>query len=150
MTQNKSLNSLLVPVDFSDGSREAFQWALDHVDRDDATIVLLHVIDEQLVDLIAGDGFAEKDDAVNRLRAQAEKRMREYAKTDSTIQVDTMISVGIPFLEIIRKADDFAVDAIVMSKVGMAGRFEKLLFGSTAEKVLRGSQRPVVVLAGKS
>lgn len=150
MTQNNSFNSLLVPVDFSDASRAAFQWALAHVDRDDATIVLLHVIDEQLADVVAGHNFAEREDVMQRMRARAEKQFLDYTGSDPTIQVDTMVSVGSPFLEIIRKADDFAVDAIVMSKVGTGERFEKLLFGSTAEKVLRGSHRPIVVLAGKA
>jgi nucleotide-binding universal stress UspA family protein len=68
------------------------------------------------------------------------------ASTPAEIAVDTLISEGLPFLEILRKADDFAVDAIVLGKIGTRGPVEKLLFGSTAEKVLRGSRRPVIVL----
>jgi nucleotide-binding universal stress UspA family protein len=150
MSQQKSFNSLLVPVDFSDASREAFGWALDHIDHDDATIVVLHVVDEQLVDAIAGRGFADREKVLQILRAHAEQQLVEYKSNDADIQIDTLICVGMPFLEIIRKADDFAVDAIVMSKMGRSGQVEKLLFGSTAEKVLRGSHRPIIVIAGKN
>ncbi|MEO8496467.1 MAG: universal stress protein [Planctomycetota bacterium] len=45
-----------------------------------------------------------------------------------------------------RRTSDVAVDAIVMSKIGRRGKVEELLFGSTAEKVLRGSNKPVLIL----
>jgi nucleotide-binding universal stress UspA family protein len=150
MPQRKSFNSLLVPVDFSDASREAFRWALDHVDHDDATIIVLHVIDERLADVIAVHGFAEREEAVHRLRAYAVRQLADFTSSDAHVQVDTLISVGQPFVEIIRKADDFAVDAIVMSKVGRSGQVEKLLFGSTAEKVLRGSHQSVIAVTGSN
>ena len=44
----------------------------------------------------------------------------------------------------------YTVDAIVMGKVGARGTLETLLFGSTAERVLRGSRCPVVVLPVKA
>jgi nucleotide-binding universal stress UspA family protein len=147
MTQQKSFGSLLVPVDFSEASRGALRWALDYIDDDDALVVVLHVVDEQLADQIAEHEFAEKDEIIQRMRKRAEDRMNEYADMAAIPgRVDTMVSVGTPVLEILRKADDFAVDAIVMSKFGSGSRFEKLLFGSTAEKVLRGSRRPVIVV----
>lgn len=145
---NKSLfNSLLVPTDFSDASRAAFEWALRLVDGDEPVIIVLHVLDEGLVELIAAHEFADRDDVERRMRKRAEEQLKEYKQfTSADVEVDTIVSVGAPFLEIIRKAEDFALDAIVMSKVGTRGPFEQLLFGSTAEKVLRGSLRPVIAL----
>ena len=61
-------------------------------------------------------------------------------------EIDTIVCEGTPFVEILRIAEDFAVDAIVIGKVGTRGTAEKLLFGSTAEKVVRGSRLPVVML----
>jgi glycine betaine transporter len=85
------------------------------------------------------------------MREHAEKRLQELKNVaPAEITVDTLISEGLPFLEILRKADDFAVDAIVLGKIGTRGPVEKLLFGSTAEKVLRGSLRPVIVLPAAS
>ena len=69
--------------------------------------------------------------------------MRDSPALDCDLPI---ICEGRPFMEILQKADDFAVDAIVMSKVGRRGKVEELLFGSTAEKVLRGSTKPVLVL----
>lgn len=147
MVQKTPFNTLLAPTDFSDASQNAFRWALQAIDGDDSVVIVLHVIDKALVDLVASHEFGDPEEVAARLRARAEEQLAEYKEAASVgIEVDTMVVEGAPFLEIIRKADDFAVDAIVMGKVGAQGGFEKLLFGSTAEKVLRGSQRPVIVL----
>jgi nucleotide-binding universal stress UspA family protein len=145
---NKSpFNSVLVPTDFSSASRNAFQWAVRCVGGDDAVIIVLHVIDESLVDTISSHQFASREEVVGRMRARAEEQIAEYKDlAGKEIAVDTIVVEGLPFLEIVRKAEDFVVDAVVMGKVGVTGHMERLLFGSTAEQVLRGSQRPIIVL----
>jgi len=141
-----SFNSLLVPVDFSDASENAFLQSQRLVGGDEPSIIALHVIDAALVELMSANGLGDPDELISRLRQGSEERLHSFAKAkDANIQITRVVSVGIPFLEIIRKSEDFAVDAIVMGKVGTGGRFEKLLFGSTAERVLRGTMRPVIV-----
>lgn len=147
MTTQSPFNSLLVPTDFSDASRDAFDWGLRCVDGNESVIIVLHVLDEALIDTIAAHEFGSREDVAHRMRQRAEERLAEYKDAAATkAEIDTVVSEGLPFLEIIRKAEDFAVDAIVMGRVGMRGHVEHLLFGTTAEKVLRGSRRPVVVL----
>lgn len=81
------------------------------------------------------------------MRKRAEERLAEFKNAgNDEVEIDVVVSQGLPFLEIISKAEDFAVDAIVMGRVGRRGSFEKLLFGSTAEKILRASRCPVVAL----
>ena len=151
MVQKTPFNTLLAPTDFSEASQNSFRWALQSIDGDDSVVIVLHVIDRTLVEWIASNGFGSQEDVAARLRSRAEEQLTAYKEAASVgIEVDTMVVEGLPFLEIIRKADDFAVDANVMGKVGSQGGFEKLLFGSTAEKVLRGSQRPVIVLPAGS
>ena len=140
-------NSLLVPTDFSDASHDAFDWALRCVDGNESAIIVLHVLDEALIETIAAYQFAPRDEVAKRMRKHVEEQLAEYKESArDQVEIDTIVAEGLPFLEIIRKADDFAVDAIVMGRVGTRGHFEKLLFGSTAEKVLRGARRPVIVL----
>lgn len=140
-------NSLLVPTDFSAASRDAFDWALRSIDGNESVIVVLHVIDEALIETIAEHEFGSPEEVASRMRRRAEHELVEYkSSAGEDIEIDAIVSEGLPFLEIIRKADDFAVDAIVMGRVGTRGHFEKLLFGSTAEKVLRGARRPIIVL----
>jgi nucleotide-binding universal stress UspA family protein len=81
------------------------------------------------------------------MRETAQPMLDSYrSRGDHSVEVDTIISTGVPFLEILKKAEDFDVDAIVMGKLGTRGPIDNLLFGSTAEKVIRGSRRPVIVL----
>ncbi len=140
-------NSVLVPTDFSDASRFAFQWALSAVDHKQSVIIVLHVVDEATVETVTALQLATREEVVAKLRQRAEEQLLDYKRAAvPEIEVDTIVSEGLPFLDIIRKAEDFAVDGIVMGKVGRRGPVEKLLFGSTVEKVLRGARRPVIVL----
>ena len=140
-------NSLLVPIDFSPASEAAFNQALALAGRDNPVVILLHVIDPTLVDFAGVHGWGAKDVVTQQMRERAERELQDYKeRAAGRVEVDVIVSSGVPFLEIIRKAKDFAVDAIIIGKVGTRGTIEKLLFGSTAEKVIRGSRRPVIVL----
>jgi nucleotide-binding universal stress UspA family protein len=140
-------NSLMVPTDFSENAWRSFQQALLLVDGDESEIIVVHAIDPSVVNSIADLGFGDHDTILGSMRASALERMKIYssASTPAT-NVDTLVCEGEPFFEIIRKARDFAVDAIVMSKIGQRNQAKSLLFGSTAEKVIRGSDKPVIVL----
>jgi glycine betaine transporter len=141
------LNTLLVPVDFSPISVGAFEAGLGLVRGDDAALILLHAIDPVLVDATAALGIESRDNIVGLMRARAEDELAALkARADSGIEVQTIVSEGIPFIEILRKAEDFQVDAILMGKYGMRGPIEKLLFGTTAERVIRGTRRAVIVI----
>ncbi len=147
MSQKVEFNVLLVPVDFSGNSKVAFSQAVGLVSGEKPVIILLHVIDAALPTFAEAHDLGSHDDIITRARQRAEEKFREYTSVcPEGIEVDPVVSEGLPFLEILRKADDFAVDAIVMSKIGRRGKVEEFLFGSTAEKVLRGCTKPVLVL----
>lgn len=140
-------NSLLVPHDFSEPAQRVLQVALELVGGDEPSIILMHVIDEELVEMMVSNGFGDRDTIIAKLREQAERELDQCLSGDlRKVEVKRFASVGVPFLEIIRKAKDFAVDAIVMGRAGAGQQVGHLLFGSTAEHVLRGSTRPVIVL----
>jgi nucleotide-binding universal stress UspA family protein len=141
------LNSLLVPVDFSESSKTAFAKAMQIATGDDAVVILLHVIDTAVTQMTAASEVGSHDDIVAKLRQRAERELAAFEKpAGTTVQVQTIICEGVPFFEIVRKADELLVDAIVMGKFGARGSVEKLLFGTTAERVIRGSTRPVITL----
>jgi nucleotide-binding universal stress UspA family protein len=141
------LNSLLVPVDFSETSKSAFAQALELATGENASIILLHVIDTAVSEMMAGAELGSQADIAARLREHAQREIAAYAKpSDKAVDVQTIVCEGVPFFEIIRKADELLVDAIVIGRHGMRGRIEKLLFGTTAERVIRASTRPVIML----
>ena len=147
MNQQVPFNSLLVPTDFSENAWSAFEYARQLVGGEDAEIVVVHAIDPAMVQQLVDLGMGAPDELMASMKKNALSSLSPYAETtNELIQVDTLVSEGDPFLEIILKADDFAVDAIVMSKLGQRSPATSLLFGSIAEKVIRGSRKPVIVL----
>jgi nucleotide-binding universal stress UspA family protein len=141
------LNTLLLPVDLSPISRGVFQRALELVRGDDAALILLHAIDPALVAFAAGLEFESREKIVEKMRVQAERELAALKESaGDRVEVQTIVSEGTPFVEILRKAEDFEVDAIMMGRFGSHGPIEKLLFGTTAEHVMRGSLRTVIVV----
>lgn len=141
------LNTLLLPVDLTPVSKGVFERALALVHGEDAALILLHVIDPHLVDFAAGLQLDAREKIIEKLRAQAETALAELkGSVTSSIEIQVIISEGTPFVEILRKAEDFEVDAIVMGRYGSHGPLEKMLFGTTAEHVMRGSLRAVIVV----
>lgn len=147
MTEPIEFSTLLVPVDFSPASHAVFDSAAGLTAGKKSVIILLHVIDPSLISFASDHGWGDREAITAQMRARAEQEMELFKqRAPANVEVDAVISEGTPFLEIIRKGKDFAVDAIVIGRVGSRGAVEKLLFGTTAEKVLRGSRRPVMVL----
>lgn len=140
-------NTLLVPVDFSPASRAAYAHALELVTGEKPFIVLLHVLDPALADFADAHGLGSTKDVLQSMRKRAEGKLEDFKQeAKDNVDVESIISEGVPFLEILKKADEFQVHAIVMGKLGTRGKIEELLFGSTAERVIRGSATPVIVL----
>lgn len=143
------LNCVLAPIDFSPVSRATLRCALSLVAGDEASVVVLHTIDATFLDAAAEHGLGERDDIAGRLRTAADERLRAFVgeHADGKVEITTLVGEGIPFLDILQKAEELQVDAIVMGKFGARGfAQEKLLFGTTAERVIRGSKCPVIVL----
>jgi glycine betaine transporter len=140
-------NELLVPVDFSSAARAAFDQALMLVAGDEATIIVLHVMDTSLIEFAAVHELAAREEVVDAMRVRAQQELAAFqAPPGARLEVITIVVEGVPFLEIIKKADVFHVDAVVMGKFGNRGKIEPYLFGTTAEHVVRGCTRPVLVL----
>lgn len=145
------LEEILVPVDFSETSRSTFARALTMVSGERPVIVLQHVIDRAFASQVAAQGYDGEDAVLGRMRRRAEAELAALAGlAGAGVQVEVLVSEGTPFYEIMRVAHDLAVDAIVIGKHGMREHPESAFFGSTAERIVRGSNRPVIVLPGAS
>jgi nucleotide-binding universal stress UspA family protein len=136
---------ILVPVDFSPTSLNAMRVAVGLAEPE-GDITLLHVIDKDFVEDAVAAGMGSSDDITARLREQAESNFAAALETvpSGEVSVERMIVVGSPFVEILKIARDLDLPMIVMGMRGRSTSTEDLLFGSTAEKVLRGARVPVL------
>jgi universal stress protein A len=136
-----------VPVDFSPCSVNALRVAIGMAGPD-GDLTLLHAIDEQFVSDAVAAALGTAEEIRARLRDQAEANFTNILEGLETEQVniERMIVSGAPFLEILKIARDLDLPMIVMGVKGRSTPPEEVLFGSTAEKVLRGSRVPVLVV----
>jgi len=136
---------ILVPVDFSPTSVNAVRVAFG-LAAPDGDVTLLHVIDEHFIEDAVAAGMGKSEDLTERLRAQAEANFTSALEgvEAGEIEVERMIVIGKPFVEILKIARDLDLPMIVMGVRGRSAQAEELLFGSTAEKVLRGTRVPVL------
>jgi nucleotide-binding universal stress UspA family protein len=135
-------DALLVAMDFSPGSRRALDLVLRWCPGGEVTA--LHVLDTEFAQRVEAQGLGASADVIAKLRARAEEEFRWLQQEKSTAAFDPMIVEGIPFVEIVKVAVDLQVDMIAISMSRVAPRVDQLLFGSTAEKVLRASRCPVL------
>jgi len=134
--------AVLVAVDFSAGSRRALELALALCPHGEVTA--LHVVDTEFAAQVESHGVATSSEVITKLRARAGEEFGWLVQERQAQRFDTMIVEGPPFVEIIKIAKDLEVDMIVVGMHRAQFRVKELLFGSTAEKVLRASLCPVL------
>ncbi len=139
------INDILVPTDFSDCSLKAVEMAMSLV-APDGEIYLLNVIDKELADKFDELGLGDKDDAIESMRARANENLDSIIADNQSAatKLNKMVVIGIPFVEILKVAKDLDFSLIVMGIRGGSSPLEEILFGGTADKVLRGARIPVV------
>ena len=140
------IEDILVPIDFSSGSLRALDYALAMVDPG-GEVYLPRVIDADFLARVSDEGFCDTETARSQMRRKAEEQLRQIAQKFSLLNVrlESMVVVGKPFAEILRVAADLNFSLIAMGIRGRhKGGIEEILFGSTAEKILRAARIPVV------
>ncbi len=145
-------SKILVPVDFSQCSDEAFRIALSLARTFQSEVLLLHVVDVRSLGTLNRLGLAEpsaEKGQKKRLRHHARLNARRLLQMDEAkgVTIRRLIAEGAPFVEIARTARMEKVDLVVMGSYGgMAGYVDKIFFGSTAEKVVRTAGCPVLTV----
>jgi nucleotide-binding universal stress UspA family protein len=142
------LKKILYPTDFSDSSLEALRYAVSFARDFRAKLVLMHVVNEQIFSEGLNLPRVTAPEALEQeLSAEAERRLKALIPADERAGLDreTVILRGLPFLEIVRYAKDNDIDLIVIGTHGRSG-LEHVIFGSTAERVVRKAPCPVLTV----
>jgi len=146
-------NTILVPVDFSPCSDEAFRVACQMARLCGAAMLILHVIDTSALAAFNRLGLlAVPSDAApqrRRLRHHARLKVRQLleSKVAMDVKITRLIVEGAPFVEIAKVARTGDIDLVVMGSYGgRSGSVDKIFFGSTAEKVVRTAGCPVLTV----
>jgi nucleotide-binding universal stress UspA family protein len=144
---SRRIESVLVPIDFSDGSRQALRYAAEWTQLYNAKLKVVHVIE----DLTEPGFYLEEVLSVSDLRPLIEERaiqdlerfVRDVLGSTEGIQLQAF--AGHTPQGILWYAAETDVDLIVMFTYGMTG-IGRLLAGSIAERVMRQAPCPVLTL----
>jgi nucleotide-binding universal stress UspA family protein len=142
----QAVNSILVPVDFSDGSRRALAYAIRLAGTFGASLHVVHVLDDSFalagyLETYAGDYM---EGAEEQAGAELEKLLTPEEKTRCSPAL--VVRVGRPAAEILAYlAEHPEVDLVVMATAGR-GRVARFMMGSVTDKVVRAAPCPVLTL----
>ncbi|MGB9475530.1 MAG: universal stress protein [Candidatus Udaeobacter sp.] len=138
---------VLVPVDFSDCSQKALQYAIGFANEFGAEIVLLHATYLGYIYSAEGTALYDIPGLQKAARKEAEHQMQTLVRAAKFGQVkfETVFTEASPVLDICAFAKHHDVDLIITSTHGVTG-FEHVLIGSIAEKVVRHAPCSVLVV----
>ena len=135
-------SKILIPTDFSDYSRAAFQYGISLATKFGSNIILLHVIEPPYNFATTMENTLEKlkENANDELKEWAEKGIREKKVT-----VDTVLETGMTISSILDSVREKDIDLVIMGSKGETG-FAKILFGSVATDIMLHSTVPVLTV----
>lgn len=143
----KLFGKILLPTDFSDHADEALRYALALAQTHAASLCLVHAYD--ILPYTLPEGLPMVDDLqMGQLREALEKQLQAAAKrarAGGASDVTTQLVAGPAPAEIVRLANEWHADLIVMGTHGRTG-LTHLLLGSVTEKVVRKAACPVLTV----
>ncbi len=139
------IRNILFATDFSEGSSHALPYALDIAKQYGAKLFLVHVI----YDVAKSAGWYVPQVSIDEIYQDMERSARaELEKSyindiKGMKEVEHVVLQGIPYEEITKFAGEKKIDLVVLGTHGRRG-IDRMLFGSTAEQVVRSAPCPVL------
>jgi nucleotide-binding universal stress UspA family protein len=142
------MKKILVPVDFSRESINAFRFALDIASQSNGTIWLLHVISLPVLQdsfLMPVGGL--KKELLDGLKNQVEKKFARMTRefNSKAVTIHTNVITGRLDTTIRDFIDGEKIDLVVMGTKGATGMKEWTV-GSNTEKIVRSSPVPLIAI----
>jgi nucleotide-binding universal stress UspA family protein len=140
-----AVKNILLPVDFSDPCLKATEYAVTLAYRFEATLHLLHVIEDPVVYLPMFDSYPLP--TREQFETYAQVRLENWIDVQQSegLHIENHWRHGAPHAEVVDFADDNRIDLIVMGTHGR-GVAMHVLLGSVAENVVRRSPCPVLTV----
>ena len=144
------LKKILIPTDFSEPAREALKTAGEFAQHFSAQLLLVHVVPPVPVPyqpLISPAPVFDTTSYLQELIKASQDALENYASkhVPPNLQRTLSVTAGDPAYEILRLIQELKPDLVVTATHGHGG-WRRFLFGSVAEKVVRQSVCPVLVV----
>jgi nucleotide-binding universal stress UspA family protein len=141
------IKSILFPTDFSEGSSQALQYAVDLTTKYGARLYVVHVV----YDLAKATGWyvphRSVDEMYKDIQEGAKKELERFGVDDlaQVKNIERIVLTGVPHEEIMNFSKEKKIDLIIMGTHGRKG-IDRILFGSTAAQVVRFAPCPVLTV----
>lgn len=137
-----SIRTILAPIDLSEESYRALEFAVPLAQRFGATVHIVHIYEgaRQLSSIAMPPALWSDAELTRRLVGEAQRRCGAHLRAE-----DCHIRLGKPYKEIVAAATELKADLIAIATNGHSG-FKHLALGSTAEKTVRYAPCPVLVV----
>lgn len=139
------IRRILFATDFSEGSSHALPYAADIARQYGAKLFLVHVI----YDVAKSAGWYVPHVSIDEIYRDMEKSAGAELEKSFVDEmrglrdVERVVLKGIPYEEISKFAGEKKIDLVVLGTHGRRG-IDRMLFGSTAEQVVRNAPCPVL------
>ena len=145
---------IMVAVDFSEYSHEIVDYAARLAKDLGAELIFVNVINQRDIDMINEVAMhTDKISAKDYIHGHIDDRKEQMNnllsdKNGPQIPNRFMIKKGVPFVELVKTAEEEKVDMVVMGTKGR-GNIAGILFGSQAEKMFRHCPVPLLSIREK-
>lgn len=138
---------ILVPIDFSDHSRLAVRYALELAGFYRADLTLFHTFEQSFHPSFYASGNTPIFKIDSGLKQRATEAMTQLRNEFGKLEIPThfVLAEGTAYLEIVEYAKKEGFDLLVIASQGLRG-LAHFLIGSTAEKVIRHAEVPVLTV----
>lgn len=141
-------NSVLVAIDGSDGGERALRYASERAKLGGAKLILTYVIEWSPYSFNTPEENAERhkrrEEEIDRATSGVVEPAAKQLAAEG-IDYETIVRHGPPAETLIKLAESYGVQQIVIGRRGQSG-IKSLLFGSVAGNLVQTSPVPVVVV----
>ena len=142
------LERILLATDFSEASLHALAYAISLARSMKSKLILMYVVNQKMFSEGLSFARVSSPEALGKEMAdEARRRLKALVpeKERNGLDWETNVRSGNPAQQVIRYAKENGVDLIVIGTTGHSG-VDRMVFGSTAEKVVRGAHCSVLTV----
>ena len=138
------IHAILCPVDFSDASRKAVQYAREFASNMGAAVYLLNVVEPRPMAVDITLNYVPLEEDLEKAAAEdLELILHEFIQVG--LKAECMVEFGNPADVILEKTGELDVNLVIMGSHGKKG-LSRLIMGSVAETVVRKANCPVLIV----
>ena len=145
--ESLTISRILVPIDFSAHSRAALRYAIPLAEQFGASLCLVYVVEPTIYPADLGFGQVVYPNIEEELGEKGAAELKSIISREIPrgVKASSRVRTGKPHQEILLEAEDQGADLVVIATHGHTG-VEHMLFGSTAERIVRNAKCPVMTI----